>query len=165
MEFSTTNKAVDQNYGKLSILGSPDPSKCRATGESLEVATVGERSTAVLQVVNFKGQPCEEPIKSSECELASELTGTRARGSIERTGQSQYEISYQPSIKGRRQLHIKVEGQHIRASPLSVAVRSPVEKLGTPILTIGGVKEPWGVAINQRGKVVVTKWNGHCLYV
>ena len=167
VEFSTTNKAVEvcQNYGELGALGSPDPSKCRATGKSLEVATVGERSTAVFQVVNFKGQPCEEPIKSSECELVSEITGTRARGSIERRGQSQYKISYQPSIKGRHQLHIKVEGQHIRASPFSVAVRSPVEKLGTPILTIGGVKGPWGVAINQRGEVVVTEWNGHCVSV
>ena len=167
VEFSTANKAVEvcQNYGQLGALGSPDLSKCRATGKSLEVATVGERSTAVLQVVNFKGQPCEEPIKSSECELVSEITGTRARGSIERRGQSQYEISYQPTIKGRHQLHIKVEGQHIRASPFSVAVKSPVEKLGTPILTIGGVVTPWGVAINQRGEVVVTEWAGHCVSV
>ena len=80
---------------------------------------------------------------------------------MERSGQSQYEISYQPTIKGRHQLHVKVQGQHIRGSPFSIAVKSPVEELGTPILTIGEVDGPWGVAINQTGEVVVAKWKGN----
>jgi DNA-binding beta-propeller fold protein YncE len=44
-------------------------------------------------------------------------------------------------------------------------VKSPLEKLGTPILTIGGVARPWGVAINQRGEVVVAELGGHCVSV
>ena len=122
-------------------------------------------STAVFQAVNFKGQPCEEPIQSSECELVSELTGTRTRGSIERKGQSQYETNYQPTIKGRHQLHVKVEGQHIRGSPFTISAKSAVEKLGTPILTLRGVEQPWGVSINQRGEVIVAECNGHCVSV
>ena len=43
-------------------------------------------------------------------------------------------ISYQPTVKGRHQLHIRADGQHIRASPFRVTVKLPVEKLGTPIL-------------------------------
>ena len=116
------------------------------------MAVIGEKSTAILHAVNYEGKSCEEPIKSLECELASEITDTRASCSVERRGQSQYEISYQPTIKGRHQLHIKVEGQHVRGSPSSVAVQSPVENLGTPILTLGGVRGPWGVANNQGGR-------------
>ena len=154
-----------QNYGAVRALGSPDPSMCRATGKGLEVATIGERSSAVLQAVNLKGQPLKKPIRSSVCELVSDITGSRTRGSVERRGQSQYEISYQPTIKGRHQLHIKVEGQHIRESPFTITVTSSVEKLSTPILTIGKLKAPWGVAINQRGEVVVTEWSGGCVSV
>ena len=110
-------------------------------------------------------KPCEQKIKSLECQLLSEITGTRAGCSVERRGLSQYEISYQPTIKGRHQLHIKVEGQHIRGSPFSVAVTAPVEKLGPPILTIGGVKKPWGVAITPKGEVVISEYNGHCVSV
>ena len=94
------------------------------------------------------------------------VTGITARGSVERRGQSQYEVSYQPTIKGRHQLHIKVMGEHIRASPFSVAVKkSPVEKLGTPILTLGGLIEPIGVAVSQSGEVVVIDWIGECVSV
>ena len=157
--------AMCQSYGQVFAPRSPDPSKCHTTGKGLEVAVVGEKSTAILHAVSYEGKPCEEPIKSLECELASEITGTRASCSVERRGQSQYEISYQPTIKGRHHLHIKVEGQHVRGSPSSVAVKSPVEKLGTPILTLGGVRGPWGVTINQRGEVVVTEGSGHCVSV
>ena len=129
------------------------------------MAVVGEKSTAILHAVSYEGKPYEDPIKSLKCELVSEITGTRASCSVERRGQSQYEICHQPSIKGRHQLHIKVEGQHVRGSPSSVAVKSPVEKLGTPILTLGGARKPWGVAINQRGEVVVTEWGVHCVSV
>ena len=154
-----------RNYGQVSALGLPDTSKCHVTGKCIEAAVVGEMSTAVLQAINFKGQPCEEPIQSSECELVSELSGTRTRGSIERRGQSQYEINYQPTITGRHQLHVKVEGQHIRGSPFTISAKSPVEKLGTPILTLNGVNGPWGVAINQRGEVIVAEWDGDCVSV
>ena len=157
--------AMCQSYGQVFPSGSPDPSKCHTTGKGFEVAVVGEKSTAILHAVSYEGKPFEEPIKSLECELASEITGTRASCRVERRGQSQYEISYQPTIKGRHQLHIKVEGQHVRGSPSSVAVKSPVEKLGTPILTLGGVRGPLGVAINQRGEVVVTEAGGHCVSV
>ena len=157
--------AVCQIYGQVFPAGSPDPSKCHIAGKGAEVAVVGEKSTAILQAINLESKPCEEPIKSLECKLVSEITGTRASCSVERRGQSQYEISYQPTIKGRQQLHIKVQGQHIRGSPLSLAAKSPVEKLGGPILTISGVGGPCGVAFNRRGEMVVTEWNRNCVSV
>ena len=156
---------VCQNYGQVFPAGSPDPSKCHITGKGAEAAVVGEKSTANLEAINFAGKPCEEPMKSLECELVSEIADTRASCSVERRGQSQYEISYQPTIKGRHHLHIKVHGQHIRKSPLSFAAKSPVEKLGYPILTIDKIGRPWGVAVNQRGEVVVTDGDGHCVSV
>ena len=146
-----------QNYGQVY--------ECHITGNGVEVAEVGVKSTAILQTINFGGKPCEEPIKSLECELASEITGTRASCSVERRGPNQYEISYQPTIKGRHQLHIRMEDQHIRGSSYSVAVKSPVEKLGTPILTIGGVRGPWALAINQREEVVVIEVGRDCVSV
>ena len=152
-----------QDYGQVFAQGSPDPSKCHATGKGLAVAVVGEKSTCILHAVNGGGKPCEEPIEL-ECEFQSEITCTKSSCSIERR-QRQYEISYQPTIKGKHQLHIRVEGQHIRGSLFSVAVKLLVENLGTPIVTIGGARKPWGVAINSRGEVVVTGMDSHRIHV
>ena len=153
----TDFSAECQNYGKVCVAGSLDPSKYCAKGNGVNTAVVGEMSTVVLQTVNFSSQPCIISMSSISCELTSEITSTRVRGSVEKRGKSQYDISYQPTIKGGHQLHIKVEGQHIRESPFAVTARFPVEMLKTPILTIGGVNGPTGVAINRRGEVVVTE--------
>jgi tripartite motif-containing protein 2/3/tripartite motif-containing protein 71 len=171
--------ALCQNYGEIYSPGPPDPSKCHITGKGAQVAAVGETSTAILKTCNFKGMPCKGPIESPDCKVVSEITDTSAGCSVERRGQSQYEISYQPTIKGRHLLHVKVEGQHVRGSPFPIAVKSSIEKLGTPVLTIRGVTDsearvteagvteagPWGVAINKRGKVVVAECGGHCVSV
>ena len=155
-----------KSYGQVSAPGLPRSSNCHVIEEGMKAAVVGKMSTTVLQAVNFKGQPCNELILSSECELVSELTGTRTRGSVERRGPSQYEIRYRPTSKGRHQLHVKVEGQHIRGSPFTVLVtNSPAEELGRPISTIREVYGAWGVAINQRGEVIVTEWDRHCVSV
>ena len=155
------------HYGKVYSAGDLDPSQCQATGKGLETAVVGEKSIAILQTLDSSSEPCSRPIKSLECELVSEITGSRVVGNIERRKQNQYEIGYRPTVKGKHQFHVKVEGQHIRGSPFSVAVKLPVEngKLGNPILTIDRVKVPCGVAVNQRGEVFVTEFSGHCVTV
>ena len=150
--------AACQNYGQVFVPGLPDPSKCHVASK---VAEVGEKCTAILQVINFKGELCKKSIKSLECSYVSEITGIRASCSVERNGQSQYEISYQPTVKGRHQLHIKVQGQHVRGSPFSIAVKSSVEKLGTPIITIGGISGPRGIAFNHMHEMVVTDRINH----
>ncbi len=153
-----------KQYGMVFSSESPDPSQCHVTGKGLEVAVVGERSSFTLQAIKYNGAPCNKLIvKSLKCELVSEITHATVRVSLESRVESQYTISYQPTIKGRHQLRIKVEDQHIRGSPYSLAVTSPVEKLGTPIITIGGVKGPCGMAFNQKGEMVVCEWNGDCI--
>ena len=156
---------VCHNYGKVYVAGDPDPSQCQATGKGLETAVVGEKSTAILHTVDFSSESCSHPIKSLECELVSEITGSRVIGNIERKEQNQYEIGYWPTVKGKHQFHVKVEGQHIRGSPFSVVVKLPVQKLSSPILIIDRVEGPWGVAVNKRGEIVVTECSGHCVSV
>jgi tripartite motif-containing protein 2/3/tripartite motif-containing protein 71 len=165
IEFLATEN-MPTNYGKILSLCAPDPSKCHLTGKGAQVAAVGEMTTAILTAYSSEGMPCKGPIEALGCEFVSEISGTRASCSVEKRGQSQYEISYQPTIKGRHLLHVKAEGQHVRGSPFPVAVKSPIEKPVTPILTIGGANRPWGIAINQqRGEVVVAEWGGHCVSV
>ena len=154
-----------QNYGQVVLKQDlPNPSECCATGEGVEAAIVGETPTVVLQANNYKGQPCQVPIKL-DCELVSEITGISERGGVDRRGESQYKITYQPTIKGRHQLYITVEGHNIRGSPFSIAVTSPVKNLGTPIRIISGLRHPCGVTVHQSGEVIVSELNGDCVSV
>lgn len=107
-------------------------SNCSVIGKGAEIAVVGEKSTALLHTLTFDNQPCKDLLSSITCEVQSAVVGIRERGYVRRKGQSHYEISYQPTVKGR---HIKIDGQHITGSPLAVFVISPVATFSTPILT------------------------------
>ena len=157
--------ALCRNCGLVSIQGPPDPSKCYTTHNGVQVAAVGEKSTVTLHAIDCEGKPLTKLIKSLESELVSSITLARANCTVERRGQSQYDINYQPIIKGRHQLHVKVEGQHVRGSPFCVAAKSPVVDLTTPIKTIQGVHKPTGLAVNKRGELVVAECGTSCISV
>ena len=153
-----------QQFGRL-FLQQTSPEKCYATGKGLVVAEPSERATAVLHVVDHKGKAYITPVETLTCELVSNNTGTKINCSVKKIEASQYEISYQATSRGRHQLHIKVEGEHIKGSPFPVTVKLPVQKLGTQIKIIGGVNCPWGVAVNQKGEVIVAEGSEHCVSI
>ena len=49
----------------------------------------------------------------------------------------------------------------IKGSPFEVTVKLPVQQLGTPARNFNGVNGPWGVAVNQKGEIVVAQYGGH----
>lgn len=153
-------KTQCENYGYVFMPSLLDPSKCYVTGKGLKGALVGEESTALLQVINIEGRPCEELNLSVDCEIESSVVDTVESCSVAKKGLSQYDISYLPTIKGVHWLHVKVEGQHITGSPFSVSVKSPVEELGTPISTIHEIKRPNALAMNHKGEMVVAHQGG-----
>ena len=137
------------------------PKKCYATGKGIMVAELGEKVTVVLHTVDDKEKACTKPAETIMSELVSVADETKMACSIKAIEASKYEIGYQPSSRGRHQLHIKVEGEHIKGSPFTVTVKLPVQKLGTPVRVISGLNSPWGVAVNQRGEIIVAESSSH----
>ena len=153
-----------QQFGK--IYSCPvSPERCYATDKGLEVATVGEQATAVLHAIDADGKECEQPLVNTSCELVSDAGGPTVKAAVQKKEKNKYTISYQPTHRGRHQLHIKIEGVPIRGSPFAVVSRLPVHKLGTPIRTIGGLNKPWGVAVNERGEIIVAEQGGYCISI
>ncbi len=140
--------------------------KCRTYGQIRYIvvncpneAKVGEKSTTSVQI---SSDLCDEVM---ECELVSIVTGVGVEAVVEKKGESDYEVSYQPAVKGRHQLHITIPGPLVMENPLNIIAKSPIEALETPILIREGLQLPNGVAINQRGEVVVAETGGHCVWV
>ena len=121
------------------------PERCYATGRGLEVARVGEQATAVLHVVDQKGKAFIAPVVTLGSELVSKSSGDKIDCIMKKAEVNRYGISYQATSRGVYQLQVKVEGNHIKGSPFSVAIKLPVKKLGTLIKTITGLKSPFGV--------------------
>ena len=136
-----------QKFGKLCQVDLPNNSK------------VGEKSTSKFQFI-FPTKPLVP-----EAYLVSRLTDQTTKCVVTERGKGEYEISYQPTVGGAHQLHVRVGGEEVRGSPFPVTVKTPVDKLGTVIKTIDGVKGPRGVAVNKSGEVIVAESEAGCVSI
>lgn len=162
---STFSAPVNNSVKGNDISGCPaavpsvsDPRNCCTTEIELQEIVEGKQCTTILRVTNSSGKMCKWSNDSLKSELVSEITNARETCTVKALGKNQYEISYLPTIKGRHQLFITVDGLDIMGSPFNVRVmKSPDKELGDPILTIAGVDRPWGIAITKVGELVVSE--------
>ena len=137
------------------------PEKCYATGKGLEVATVGELSTVTVHTIDARGSKFAKPLPLISCELVPS-SGERMKCEVKPSKSSEYQVDYRPTRRGRHQLHIKVCDQHIRGSPFAVVAQG---KLEAPTRTITGLNKPLGVAVDERGQIIIAETGGHCISI
>ena len=117
-----------------------------ATGKGLELAVIGERAYAVLYTVKQS-----YTIENVTCEL---IHKSKLDCTVKNTRCNQYEISYQATSRGRHQLHIKVEGEHIKGSPFTV---NAIRNFGSPIKIVTGIRSPHGISFNRWRDMIVAE--------
>ena len=106
------------NYGQVFYPELPDLSKCHMV-KLTEVAN-SENSYAILQAIDFRGEPCKTPFNDLDCKLVSKKISLSCR--VKRKGVGKYEIWYPLTINGKHQLHITSQGQHLAGSPFNIEV-------------------------------------------
>ncbi len=111
----------------------------------------GTKSTTQLRFL------CRNNTTPPNVELVSRLMQKTTKCSVEERGRGEYKISYQPTVGGAHQLHVRVGGQEVRGSPFLVPVKTTPDKLGSDVRTIDGLKLPYGVAVNKSGHVIVAE--------
>ena len=67
---------------------------------------------------------------------------------------SKYRVTYRRIVCGWSKLYVKINNSNIKGSPFSIPV-SPEHPQ-----KIGGLNQPWGIAINSHGEIFVTEWWG-----
>ena len=95
------------------------------------------------------------PSLNIKAELISKSTNQTTNCVVKERGKGEYEISYQPTVGGASELIVRVGGEEVAGSPFPVAVKTPIDKLGTVIKTINDLKKPHGVALNQAREIIV----------
>ena len=115
---------------------------------------LGKPSTAVLKISD-----CQNPAIRAELQSLVYPTSSMQADVVEK-GTGVYHITYTPRIRGRHDVVVKVNGQHIAGSPFRVFVKIHPTQLGPPLWTITEVNQPWGIAINSKNQLVVAEEGG-----
>lgn len=149
-----------QNFGQL-YEDPVCPQKCTLQ-RIQKLIFIHKEATLILQTYDHYGQKNECTNQQISCDLEESDGTSTASGTVEKTGTGQYKLSYTAPRRGCYQLHIKVEGQHIQDSPFTVAA---VNDFTTEIKVIDKLIDPWGVAINTSGDIIVAECGGHTITI
>ena len=133
-------------------------------GEGRVIATVGRMSSIQLSVFSLATLSLPFPLDQLSCQL-TDPNSQHVECSITSTQPGMATVSYTPTLRGAHQLKITVGDTDLPGSPFTVRVLPTLEMRGVPINTIPRVSNPWGVAVSESGKVVVSERKGHCISV
>ena len=132
----------------------------QVNGRGREIATAGQNTSIELSITWLPGSP----LNLLSCQL-TDPNSQHVECSITSTKPGMATVSYTPTLRGAHQLKITVGDTDVPGSPFTVHVLPSLEMRGVSINTITGVSSPWGVAVSERGEVVVSEYNGNCISV
>ena len=146
---SPSLKSIPRDLGEVfqqtitAIIGEIE-STCQL-GETMQVTIAAP--TAQSADIHTQLQSLADPASSVQAEVVGKGAGV-------------YTITYTPQVRGRHDLTVKVNGQHIAESPLRVFVKIHPTQLGPPVRTITEVNVPYGIAITSKQQLVVAECGG-----
>ena len=155
------SEALQQLCQTQAIITKPiDPSKCTVHLE--EAAEVGKVSKGTLITRLGNNKQTKRNCKVS-CQIKSLHNGVITDCNIDDDGSGRYSIQYTPTVRGRHELTVLIDGQHVAGSPFPVFVSIHPTQLGKPVKVWDGVSKPLGITANSKGDILVTEKVGNII--
>ena len=95
-----------------------------------------------------------------DCHLKSLLNASPITTNIKDIGANQYQVQFTPTLRGRHELTVSVDGRQVAGGPLSVFVSVPPTQLSLPVKVWDGITKPVGITVNTAGEIIVTEYKG-----
>ena len=134
-----------------------DPSKCVAEGPGIRSAEANITNTFTVSVKDHLNKPCTHPHQLTTT-LQSLENGSVVETTQTSKDEATYEVQYTATQRGRYQLSVAVNGVEIHGSPFAVFIKT---QLATPVQLIGGLSDPYCIAINSDSELIVSEWGSH----
>ena len=87
--------------------------------------------------------------------LKSVVDGSTIQCQVEPAEGGKYRVQYTPTVRGRHQLTVTLNGQEVAGSPLPVFVSIHPSQLGKPVRVITGLDRPRHITVNSAGEAIV----------
>lgn len=72
-----------------------------------------------------------------------------------------YEVCYTAIRRGQHRLHVNINGTTIGGSPFAITVYPDPTSFSSPVRVVTDLNNPYGIAFNSRGDMIVTECSGH----
>ncbi len=134
-----------------------DLNKCKLEGEGQKTGEIGKAQWLTLtasMLTNGKTTTRSTVVTSLLKSLHNESI---IKCVVDRSGPGKYLIRYTPTVRGRHELTVAVDGCHIAGSPFPVYVSIHPSQLGKTMAVWNNFERPAGLAIHSRGGLIAVK--------
>ena len=139
-----------------------DPAKCTVTMEDSTKHEVNKTSYATL-VTRLSSNKISRRHCKVSCSLRSLYNNVNTECKVDHTGVGQYSIQCTPTVRGRHELTVSVDGQQVAGSPFPVFVSVPPTQLGKPVKVWTNLTWPTCVTVNSFGEILVLEQRGNII--
>ena len=128
--------------------------ECIMKGERIKRAEVQQTADMTLTVRLSNNQiPKRKAMVTGQ--LKSIYDESVIKCDADQSGPGEYRIQYTPTVRGRHELTVLVDEQHVAGSPFPVFVSIPPTQLGKPVSIWDCISIPAGISINSNGEVIL----------
>ena len=151
-------KLFCQTNSKISPLP-VDATKCVVTGKGVKSAEVN----TVSEFRVFAKLSNEKPTKKT-CSVRSNLKSLLSKANsstecqVDEIKGGEYCIQYTPTVRGRHELIVTVNGQEVAGSPFPVFVSIHPTQLDKPVLTITGLDDTCDIDVTSAGNIIIIEY-------
>ena len=135
-----------------------DPAKCTVTMEVDNILEVNKLCGATLSVRLTNNQ-----LTNRNCEITSQIkslyNGVITDCKVSSAGSDQYSMKYTPTVRGRHELTVSVDGLQVAGSPFPVFVSIHPTQLGKPVKVWKDLYLPTGITVNSLREILFTEFN------
>ncbi len=117
-----------QNMAEVTQMGT-DPRKCTVRGEGMTTLKICQTAEVYLTTRLSNGRIARGNT-AVVSELKSLYNGSVIKCRVDQSGPGEYRIQYRPTVRGRHELSVSVDGQQVAGSPFPVFVSISPAQLG-----------------------------------
>ena len=132
-----------------------DPAQCTVRGEGVKTAEVHQTAEVTLTIL-ARGKGSAVVLGH----IKSLYDGSVVKCDVDQSGPGEYRLQYIPTVRGRHELTMSVDGQQVEGSPFPVFVSIHPTQLGKPVRVCDDITRACGIAINSVGDLIVGEFFG-----
>ncbi len=136
-----------------------DPAQCTVRGDGTKMVEICQTAEVYLTSRLSSGR-----ITIGSTAVVSEFkslyNGSVIKCKVDQSGPGEYRIQYTPTVRGRHELSVSVDGQQVAGSPFPVFVSISPTQLGKPVNIWSNVKGPRGITFTPDNNILVAVEKG-----
>ena len=145
-----------------------DVKQCTLEGLD-QIPQAGVAAELILCLTTSEGEIINQPDLKNEIEVLIEPTKDVTNVIVSEKENSKFKVNFTPKVPGAYKIEVKINGDKLATCPFTAQVNERelvvVGELNLKFFQGDELQEPRGIAVNRTGKIAITDWKGHCVYI